>query len=91
MSSQTVISLYSLSLEIEPSKSESRVISISEMMFGWLSISETGLDAVGRTEAAREAVLVSASTSRQSISVIFVARKEALSLLRMTWIEELMN
>ena len=88
MSSQTVISPNGPALEAGPSHAEVRMISTREMMFGWLSIKDKGTAAVGRIADASFVFVVFVLASLVTIVGILDARKAALSLVRITWIEE---
>ena len=65
-------------------------MSTRDIMFGWFRISERGTAAVGRMAEESLVVAVSAFASFVTMFGILVARKDALSLVRMTWIEEAM-
>lgn len=73
---------------VGPERVEVRMMSTREMMFGWLRIRERGTAAVGRIADASFVVAVSFLASFVTTFGILEARKDALSLVRMTWMED---
>lgn len=66
------------------------MMSTREMILGWLRISDMGIAAVGRIADASLVVVASFLASSATVFGILEARKDALSLARMTWMEEAM-